>query len=73
MGILASHRHLIQCLYSVHNVIDEVKDACNEYIQNHICDHCRSVNIFRSESSSQHTGFKVTDKTCYGKLSTVYL
>ena len=37
-GILASHCHWIQCLYFMRNITDEVIDACDECIQNRICD-----------------------------------
>ena len=47
----------------MHNMIDEVIDACDVCIQNHICDRDQSVYYIRSESSSQHVGDKVTDKT----------
>ena len=62
-GILASHHHLIHCLYLACNITDGVIDACDECIQNRICDCDQSVNSVGSESSLQHTGLKVTNKT----------
>ena len=66
-GILASHHHLIQSLYLVHNITDEVINACYECIQNCICDHDRSLqtSIGSEKQCSQHVSLKVTDKTSW--------